>query len=467
MNPHSQTLNGVSMKEKMAYFIGECGSCGMFYYLTITLSTYFFTDVMKISATTLGLVIIITRVLDLFSDLIVGSLVDRTHTKMGKARPWVLAATLPYAVGMVLLYCLPASWPEGRQIAYIVITYNLAVTVFYTAENIPWGSLPALMTGDKVERSQLHSIRMLASPLGSTIGVSVAIPLVNKLGGTQADWIKVMTILACVGIVCNLIAVALIKEKPQAAPNTGVVKRDKRENRKDIPSALHNPYWWAAIIITLIWNTFTVASATLTPYFTKYFLHDDQLTTLVNNAQTITLALAAFSCYWLTKKWEKSGILKVTMIISIIGQIILIVNPLNITILVIGTVLRSVGFGCMGACMFAMATDAIEYGHWYTGHRAESTTYSSVGLGNKLGVLFGSGILSLLLGSAGYDGTAAVQSESTMQMISFLYLWVPVILAAVTILVMFLYKLDKKYGFVTGELAEGRYRKGARYAPEK
>lgn len=152
MNPHSQTLNGVSMKEKIAYFIGECGSCGMFYYLTITLSTYFFTDVMKISATTLGLVIIITRVLDLFSDLIVGSLVDRTHTKMGKARPWVLAATLPYAVGMVLLYCLPASWPEGRQIAYIVITYNLAVTVFYTAENIPWGSLPALMTGDKVER---------------------------------------------------------------------------------------------------------------------------------------------------------------------------------------------------------------------------------------------------------------------------------------------------------------------------
>lgn len=456
------------MKEKIAYFVGECGSCGMFYYLTITLSTYFFTDVMNISATTLGLVIIITRVLDLFSDLIVGSLVDRTQTKWGKARPWVFGATIPYAVGMVLLYCLPASWSAGYQIAYIVITYNLAVTICYTAENIPWGSLPALMTGNKVERSQLHSIRMLASPLGSAIGVSVAIPLVKELGGTQADWIKVMTILACVGIICNFIAVALIKEKPQ--PNQAVAsseKRDKKENRKDIPSALRNPYWWAAIIITFIWNTFTVATATLTPYFTKYFLSDDQLTTLINNAQTITLALAAFSCYWLTKKWEKSTILKATMIISIIGQIILIANPLNILVLVAGTILRSVGFGCMGACMFAMATDAIEYGHWFTGHRAESTTYSSVGLGNKLGVLFGSGILSLLLGAAGYDGAAAVQSESTMSMISFLYLWVPVILAAATILVMFLYKLDKKYGFVTAELAEGRFREGAKYASEK
>lgn len=468
MNQQIQNPNGVSMKEKIAYFVGECGSCGMFYYLTITLSTYFFTDVMNISATTLGLVIIITRVLDLFSDLIVGSLVDRTQTKWGKARPWVFGATIPYAVGMVLLYCLPASWSAGYQIAYIVITYNLAVTICYTAENIPWGSLPALMTGNKVERSQLHSIRMLASPLGSAIGVSVAIPLVKELGGTQADWIKVMTILACVGIICNFIAVALIKEKPQ--PNQAVAsseKRDKKENRKDIPSALRNPYWWAAIIITFIWNTFTVATATLTPYFTKYFLSDDQLTTLINNAQTITLALAAFSCYWLTKKWEKSTILKATMIISIIGQIILIANPLNISVLVAGTILRSVGFGCMGACMFAMATDAIEYGHWFTGHRAESTTYSSVGLGNKLGVLFGSGILSLLLGAAGYDGAAAVQSESTMSMISFLYLWVPVILAAATILVMFLYKLDKKYGFVTAELAEGRFREGAKYASEK
>lgn len=461
---NTNLIKSVSLKEKIAYFIGECGSCGMFYYLTITLSTYFFTDVMQISPTTLGLVIIVTRILDLFSDLIVGSLVDRTYTKWGKARPWVLGATFPYAIGMVLLYCLPASWSAGRQIAYIVITYNLAVTICYTAENIPWGSLPALMTSNKVERSQLHSVRMLASPLGSAIGVSVAIPLVSHLGGTQADWIKVMTLLAGVGVVCNLIAVAMIKEKVGMEKTAPVA--EKKDNKKDIPSALRNPYWWAAIIITLVWNTFTVASATLTPYYTKYFLHDDQLTTLINNAQTITLALAAFSCYWLTQKWEKSSILKVTMIISIIGQVFLILAPLSIPVLVIGTVLRSVGFGCMGACMFAMATDAIEYGHWFSGHRAESTTYSAVGLGNKLGVLFGSGILSLLLGFAGYDGALAVQTESAMKMINFLYLWVPVILAVATIIIMFLYKLDSKYDFVTNELQAGRYREGAKYAPK-
>lgn len=451
----------ISLKEKIAYFVGECGSCGMFYYLTITLSTYFFTDVMHLSATTLGAIIIASRIFDGVSDLIVGSLVDRTHTRWGKARPWVLLSTLPYALAMVLLYCLPATWTTAHQVAYVVITYNLAVTICYTVENIPWGSLPALMNRDKVQRSQMHSIRMLASPLGSAIGVSTAMPLISAMGGRQQDWITVMSILAVVGILCNIFAVVVIKERVVSQPEEAA--QNKKNNRKDIPSAVHNPYWWVAILITLVWNTFSVATATLTPYYTKYFLLNAQITTAINNAQTITMALSAFSCYWLTKKLEKSTILKGTMVISLAGQLLLISNALNLTVILVGTVLRSVGFGCMGACMFAMATDAIEYGHWFTGHRAESTTYSAVGIGNKLGVLLGSGILTILLGAAGYDGTLAVQSASAMAMIRFLYLWTPVILAVVTIVIMCCYRLDKRYDTVVSDLQRGLFREGAPY----
>ena len=455
----------ISLKEKIAYFVGECGSCGMFYYLTITLSTYFFTDVMHLSATTLGTIIIASRIFDGVSDLIVGSLVDRTHTKWGKARPWVLISTLPYALAMVLLYCLPATWTTAHQVAYVVITYNLAVTICYTVENIPWGSLPALMTRDKVQRSQMHSIRMLASPLGSAIGVSTAMPLISAMGGRQQDWITVMSILAVVGVLCNIFAVVVIKERVVSQPEEAA--QSKKSNRKDIPSAVRNPYWWVAILITLVWNTFSVATATLTPYYTKYFLLNDQITTAINNAQTITMALSAFSCYWLTKKLEKSTILKGTMVISLAGQLLLISNALNLTVILVGTVIRSVGFGCMGACMFAMATDAIEYGHWFTGHRAESTTYSAVGIGNKLGVLLGSGILTILLGAAGYDGTLSVQSASAMTMIRFLYLWTPVVLAVVTIVIMCCYRLDKRYNAVVSDLQQGLFREGAPYRDGK
>lgn len=466
MNDKPQNLSefaAVPLKEKFAYFLGECGSCGMFYFLTITLSSYFFTDVMHISAVTLGTIIIFSRIFDGLSDLIVGSLVDRTHTKWGKARPWVFFSTIPYAVAMVLLYCLPASWTTGHQIAYVIITYNLAVTVCYTVENIPWGSLPALMTRDKVQRSQLHACRMLASPLGSAIGVSTALPLITAMGGEQKHWIIVMSILAVFGIICNFIAVFLIKER--VTQDVPVKSEGKKTGRKDIPSAIRNPYWWVAILITLVWNTFMVSTSTLIPYYTKYFLNNELYTTSINNAQTITMALFAFSCYWLTQKWEKSTILKFSMVISLIGQAILIFAPATMPIIMFGTIVRCVGFGCMGCCMFAMATDAIEYGHWFTGHRAEGTTYSAVGIGNKLGVLVGSGLIQLLLGAAGYDGSLAVQSASAMKMIEVLYLWAPAVLALVTIIIMFLYKLDDKYDGIMSDLAKGKFRAGAKYAP--
>ena len=300
---------------------------------------------------------------------------------------------------------------------------------------------------------------MLASPLGSAIGVSTALPLINAFGGEQKDWIVVMTLLAVFGIVCNFVAVGLIKERVK---NEGPI--EKTSNRKDIPSAVHNPYWWVAILITLVWNTFMVSTSTLIPYYTKYFLRDELATTSINNAQTITMAVCAFSCYWLTKKWDKSSILKITMLISAFGQLLLIFGPVNYTVIMIGTIVRCVGFGCMGCCMFAMATDAIEYGHWFTGHRAESTTYSAVGIGNKLGVLLGSGIIQLLLGAAGYDGALEVQSASAMAMIDGLYLWAPLVLAVITIIIMVLYKLDKKYDKVINDLNAGKFYEKARYA---
>lgn len=127
----------VPLKEKLAYFFGEMLSQSLFYYLVLTLSIYFYTDVMHISATTIGIVVIVSRIFDAFTDLLIGTLVDRTKSRLGKARAWVIFMTAPYALSMFLLYCVPASWTTAHQIAYIVITYNLAVTVCYTFENIP------------------------------------------------------------------------------------------------------------------------------------------------------------------------------------------------------------------------------------------------------------------------------------------------------------------------------------------
>ena len=110
----------VPLKEKLAYFFGEMLSQSLFYYLVLTLSIYFYTDVMHISATTIGIVVIVSRIFDAFTDLLIGTLVDRTKSRLGKARAWVIFMTAPYALSMFLLYCVPASWTTAHQIAYIL-----------------------------------------------------------------------------------------------------------------------------------------------------------------------------------------------------------------------------------------------------------------------------------------------------------------------------------------------------------
>lgn len=463
MGTKPQTLSefgAITWKEKIAYIIGETGSASLFYFLILTLSTYFYTDVMHISAVTVGTIVVVSRIFDGISDLVVGSLVDRTHHKMGKALPWVLWTSVPYALSMFLLYCVPASWTTSHQVAYVIITYNLAVTICYTLENIPWGMLPSLMSRDKVQRSQMYSIRLFASQLGSAVGVGTALPIITKLGGTQDVWIKVMGVFAVIGIVLNLVAVFTIKErvKSETPPD---------KNRLDIPSAIHNPSWWIMILITTLYSVFLVGYSTILPYFCDNFFSDLTVSSTINTVQTVTMSLTALACYWLTKKYSKSALVKFGMIVVFPGQVLMILNPTNYVLMLISTFIRSFGWGLLGACMFSMTADAIEYGHWYTGHRAEGTTYSAAGIGNKLGVMVGGGVFSLILGLFGYDGAAAVQTASALGCIKFLFIWSPLILAAVVLLIMFFYPIDKNYNTVIEDLLSGKFRKGARYAENK
>jgi len=448
----------VPLKEKIAYFVGEAGSQSLFYYLILTLSSYFYTDVMHISAATIGIVIIVSRLFDMFSDLIVGHVIDRTHTKWGKARPLIIAATLPYAISLLLLYCVPASWSSAGQVAFVVITYNLAVTVCYTLENIPWGTLCTLMSRDKTERTKLSTLRMVGSPLGGTLGVATVLPFIELLGGTQRAWQTGMGVFAVIGIIVNVITVLTIKER--------VVNEEPPEKSKlDIPSVVRNKYWWMDIAIIGIYNAFITCSATTLPYFAKYILKDTMLTTNLNNAQTISLALTALACFWLCRKINNTKLVRIGMCIALPAQLLGIVFYDNMTILMIATCLRSIGWGLLAAIIHSMVSDAVEYGHWRTGHRAEGTTYSAQGMGNKIGVLLGGGLTSIFLGLSGYDGSLAVQCDAANQMICAIYLWLPVVFAAVIFVIMAFYKIDKEYDGIIKELLAGKYHPKAAFAP--
>ena len=187
----------ISIRPGIRIFHGGDVACNVVYGVIATLLTLFYTDYAGVSVATVGLVMLISRFFDGGSDVVMGFIVDRTHSKWGQSRPWILWMSLPYALSAILLFSVPHT-NATIQFLYIFVTYNFCTTVCYTAINLPYGSLSAMMTRDSKERDLLSVFRMGMSPMGRIIAVTCTMPLIKLFGDDQAAWIKVMSIWAAI-----------------------------------------------------------------------------------------------------------------------------------------------------------------------------------------------------------------------------------------------------------------------------
>ena len=159
---------------------------------------------MSVSAGLVGMIMLLSRFFDGFSDLAIGVIMDKVHSKHGRGRAWVLWMTIPYGVTAVALFCLPPQATGIAQALYIFVTYNLCTTVVYTALNLPYASMAPLMTRDENDLAKINLFRMSMSPIGNLIVSAVTLPLINRMGGDQAAWIKVTLVYAVVAMILLL-----------------------------------------------------------------------------------------------------------------------------------------------------------------------------------------------------------------------------------------------------------------------
>lgn len=451
-----------SVREKASYAVTEGASASVFYFAVLTFSNYFYTDVIGIAAGTIGLIVLVSRIFDGITDLAAGWLMDKTKSKHGRARMWFFWTSIPYAISLFLIYTVPATSMAGK-VLYIIITYNFAVTVMFTLNNMPWNALGSFMTRNQKERDQLFSLRIGASNIGGALVSAVSLPIVNAMGGysDQSAWIKTMAIYAILCYVLNVLAVFMIKERVKPDPKA------RSNSKRDLPVTLSNPYFWGAIAIVGAYNVFQVATMTFMPYYATYILGDTNFTSIILPMQSGLVGLTCFLVTYLQRRGFKKGtLIKFGAIVALAGQIVFAMQPENLPIIYVTSMIRGFGFGFTGACMFAFAGDAIEYGHWRTGHRAEGTTTVASGIGNKLGVLLGSGVTTVLLGAVGYDGTASVQVESALTCIKVVFIYAPMFFAALLFVIMIIHKMDKKYTSIMDDLMNNRFHPKAKFAPE-
>lgn len=450
----------ISVREKVSYGGAEMLGGSLFYFAVLTFSTYFYTDILGISAAMVGSVILISRIFDGISDILVGMLIDRIKSPHGRARTLFYWTNIPLVISMVLIYCCPITSGPG-QIAFLIITYNFAVTVMFTLNNIPWNALPFMLSRDSKQRDQIMFIRMGCSYFGGAIAGAITLPLLQMMGGIENrnNWIILMSIYAVVVLIVNYIAVFNLQERVRP------VMESRKHANLDLPSALRNKYFWWAIAVPGLYQTMMTTTMVIMPYYATYILGDTMLTSRLTSVQSLTIGCIAMIASILVVKGVKKGtLLKVGTVIAALAQVALVLNPSSLSLMTTMSFLRGIGFGFLAAAQYSICGDVIEYGHWRTGHRAEGTISAASGIGNKLSIILGNGLTTLLIAWSGYDGLLEVQSERTLQMIKFDFIWMPMILGVVLFVVLMLGRLDKIYPSIMEDLKNGKFHPDAKYA---
>ncbi|MCQ2794439.1 MAG: MFS transporter, partial [Bacilli bacterium] len=310
--------------------------------------------------------------------------------------------------------------------------------------------LSTYMTRSSHERDVIGNIRMGLSPLGKIIAVVATLPLVKLMGNNWDDWWKVMAIWAAVAFVLLLINFITCKEKTnpdieQKKNPTKVEKKEKLPMKKALKFLVKNQYFWAVLLLWMFQSVSFSVVGTVLPFFCDSVIGDTNLYSILFLVETLTLVGGVFVCMPLVKKVGKRNLALIGAAIALAGQIIYVFFPTNIGMLYTVCIVRSIGLAPLNAVVFGMLGDVVDFGHYKNGVRQESFICAGGSVGTKLGAGLASAIITNLLKLAGYVEGETIQSESAKAMISGLYIYAPMIIAAGVLLVLVFYKLDKKY----------------------
>lgn len=402
---------------------------------------------------------LVSRVFDGFSDFVMGILIDRTKSRHGKARVWILYLALPYAVVAVLLMTVPPIGTMGQAI-YIFLTYNLMNTVIYTAISQPFHTLGSLMTRDRHEREVICNIRMALSITASMIITAFTLPFINwvaeRIGHVQLAWILVTAAFALVSMLVLLNTFYSTTERVKVSERVS----QRRNVEEKIPAKtafkvmISNRYFLIALGLMMFFTIYQIIIGTDLPYYCQYVLGDVNLVLPISLAEKLPMVAIILCLPYLIPRFGKRKLIVGGCVLGIVGQLLFLLNPHSVVLAVVTSILRGVGMSPFYGVSYSLPSDAIEYGQWKTKTRVESLMFSSMTVGQKFGSGITSAVLGLVLAKAGYDGLQAAQSPQATAAISNAYLYWPIAVWTAMLIVACFYNLDKNYNNMMAELSE-------------
>lgn len=460
----------MKLSEKIGYGFGDMSS-SMFWKLFSYFLPFFYSNVFGLSLADAGVLMLVTRIWDAVSDPMMGIIADRTKTRWGKYRPYLLFFALPFAVCGILLF----TTPENGKVVWAYVTYLLMMTV-YTGINVPYGSLLNVMTADSDEKSVLSSYRMFFAYGGSFIALFAWEPLCNMFDKTRiategaggleaistnpAAWQNAMIVIASCCLVLFLLSFLLTKEHVKSESTVSV--------GQDLKLLLKNKPWWILIGAALASNLFNTVRGTTTAYFFADYIQqmvslDGRWAFLVSAGIFLSIGeIANMAGVVLAVPMSRHLGKKSTYILSMAALIFLSAAFFFLPATAGGywamlafQLVISVFTGVISPLVWSMYADVADYSELKDGTASTGLIFSSASMAQKFGGAFGGSAVMWLLAAFGYNTIAgAVQTETAILGLRILMSWVPALVAALSILVVWFYPLTKKkMSAVQAELA--------------
>lgn len=424
---------------KVGYGAGDVAGNVVYAFLSSFVMIYL-TNTVGLAPGIVGTLIAVSKIFDGVTDIFFGAMIDKTKSKMGKARPWMLWAYIGCAVTLVAIFAIPTDMGEFAQYVWFFIAYTLLNAVFYTANNIAYSALTALVTKNSKERVQMGSYRFIFAFSTSLLIQSITIEFVAWMGGGAAGWRMVAIIYAIIGLVVNTISVLSVKELPEEELNdASTEENDEKYTLIDAAKLLFTNKYYVMICVTYILQQIYSAMLNMGIYYMTYVLLNENLYPVFSWAINIPLIIALVITPTLVAKWK--GMYKLNFMgyaLGTLGRAMVVAAAClgSVPLMLLFTAIAAFGMGPWQGDMNAVIASCSEYTYLTKKKRVDGTMYSCTSLGVKLGGGLGIAITGWLLEFSGFDGTVAVQSESCIQMLYIMYLWVPVVIALLITFIM-------------------------------
>lgn len=430
---------------KVGYGLGDFGTNYIINFISFFLLWYL-TDTVGMNSAVIGTLILVAKIFDGFTDMIFGNMIDRTHTRLGKARPWMLGSILPLCIALVMEFSIPQIGETAKYV-YFFVVYVLLNSVFYTVNSIAYATLLALCTKNKKERVQLGSLHFIFGFSAMMLLSVTTNYILNYFGGGVYGWRMTAIVYAIFGGALNILSCLSVKEIPEGEGEPESAKSSEVQNISLIESLkilAKNRFFWILLGINIAFFWFTAIAGSAGSYYTDRVLNDSSKFGILQIGINLPLILTLFV---VPSFVAKVGAYKANLI-GMIGAVIsgllsAVVGAKSFPLFLFFLALRSVFAAPLMGTLNMLTADVAEYSFLKDGRHIEGSVFSCTSIGNKLGSGFGSAAIGWLLAAAGYVGTEAVQPASALSMISFIYTGIPVVLFALIGLFCYMMKIDK------------------------